>query len=483
MKDSKLAEILSTLTPKEFRELEKFAASPYFAVGRDLTLFLKCLKSFYPDFSHRHFTAEYIYSKLYPEKGDSGKVQQTIKTLSSDLIHLCKRLFKQLEFEEDFNRGNFYLSNQLRNRKLYRDFEKEYKLSYEQQKISDSGGIKDFIDRYFLNTVFRDYSLEKDDFINAFEFTLSSDENLVAVALMVSFMLEDEKNISEGYNLPLRYTIMGNLLDCLDSEKLLSEMKKNNDRFYPYVLIFFMIYKMNKYKNKREYFFELKNLLVESQSLFGQSENYVFWNMLNSYCGVNQLFDESLNIYRYILENNIYKKTGEDFHIILFRNIVSDFTHAGEFEWLDYFIEKYSKELHIKHRENMHNFSYGYLNFAKRNFEKALQYLSKVNYDLFVYKIDVRLLLLKIYYELSYFEQAYSLIDSTIHFLRNTTEFSEQSKSEYRNFVKSIKKFLNIKSLNETGSYSAAFLKEKISEAKTGSLDPWLREKIKELIE
>ena len=41
-------------------------------------------------------------------------------------------------------------------------------------------------------------------------------------------------------------------------------MKKNNDRFYPYILIFFMIYKMNKNKDNPEYFFELKSLLKNS---------------------------------------------------------------------------------------------------------------------------------------------------------------------------------------------------------------------------
>lgn len=73
----------------------------------------------------------------------------------------------------------------------------------------------------------------------------------------------------------------------------------------------------------------------------------------------------------------------------------------------------------------MYNFSYAHLHFTKENYQSALEYIGKVNYDLFIFKMDARVLLMKIYYELSYFEQIISLLDSTSHFLRNTKEFSE----------------------------------------------------------
>ena len=273
--------------------------------------------------------------------------------------------------------------------------------------------------------------MDKSDFVNAFESTLAADENIVSAAMMMCFMIEDMKNISTAYNLPLRYTLMNNVIENLHPEKLLFEMKKNNDRFYPYVLIFYMIYKMNKHKERREYYYELKELLIEHKDLFGQSENYMFWNMLLTYCNLNSISKiEHIFIYDHMLKNNIYKKsTKEDFHIVLFRNIIFVMTIAGKFEWLENFIEKYSGELHIDHRENMYSFSYAHVNFAKGNFEAALEYISTVSYDVFIFKMDVRVLLLKIYYELSYFEQAYSLIDSTLHFLKDTSEFSDFHKT------------------------------------------------------
>lgn len=135
-------------------------------------------------------------------------------------------------------------------------------------------------------------------------------------------MFEDEKNISAGYNLPIRYTIMNNVLDNINADKLIEEMKTKNDRYYPYVLIFYSIYKMHKYRDNIEHSHELKRLLKEHQHLFGQEENYVFWNIVLTFCSVNQLdHKEFLQVYDHILANNIYKKSDEeDFHVVLFRN-------------------------------------------------------------------------------------------------------------------------------------------------------------------
>ena len=207
--------------------------------------------------------------------------------------------------------------------------------------------------------------------------------------------------------------------------------------------------------------------------------------MLLSYCTANRLSrNEDIIIYDYMLGNNIYKKSAEeDFHIVLFRNIIFVMTIAGKFEWLENFIEKYSGELHIDHRENMYNFSYAHVNFAKGNFDAALEYISKVSYDVFIFKMDVRVLLLKIYYELSYFEQAYSLIDSTLHFLKNTSEFSDFHKITYRAFVQHLKEILKLKFPEKTDPHLISFLEKKIEGESTynAGQTEWLLLKIKDM--
>ncbi|MEO8664039.1 MAG: hypothetical protein ABI462_00970 [Ignavibacteria bacterium] len=406
MQDSKLVEILKTLTPEEFKDLEKFAASPYFTRGRDLTPYIRALKPFYPDFDDTNLNKDYLYSKLYPDKHRSEKNSSTIiKTLSSDLIKLLKDFFKQVEFKKDYNRGSYYLTTQLRSRKIYKEFEKEYENSLMLQEKSDGGSVSDLIDKYFLMKARRDCTLDRDDFQNSFEANLSMSEHTVVIALINSFKHEDEKNIAMAYTLNERNNMMDYLLNNLQSEKLLREMEAANDKFYPYLKIFYLIYKMNKNTEDKKYFFELKDLLKTHQSLFGQSELYVLWNIMLTYNGISStggntaLFNsEIFEIQKYMLENNIYKKSvSEDFHIVLFRNIVFRASKIGEYEWLEYFINKYSAELHADHRDNMKYYSLSHLFFAKKQFDKALENISKVRYAFFIYKIDIRILMLQLF--------------------------------------------------------------------------------------
>lgn len=483
MTDFKLISLLKTFSKAEFKDFEKFVSSPYFSRGRDLLPLLKALKPYYPEFSSKDFTVEKIYENIFPGKryGDA-KSDSLMKTLISELYKMCIDFLAYSSFKEDEKRKSFYVLDQIRRRKHYIEFEKEYEKIINQNNNINKGGFADFIEKYFLYSVFKNYSLDRDDFVNSFEYTLATDENIVAAALMMTFMIEDVKNTSNAYNIPMRYNLMNNLLENLNSENLLEEMKKNDDRFYPYVLIFFLIYKMNKFKDKREYYYELKRLLIENQHLFGQSENYVLWNIMQTYCSANKLNEEHIYLYDYILKNNIYKKSeSEDFHIILFRNIVLELAVLSRYEELEKFIERYYGELHKEHRESMYHYSYAHLHFGKGNYENALEYTSKINYDVFVFKIDARLLLFKIFFELSYFEQAYSLVDSTTHFLRSTNEFSELQKSFYLDIIKNFNELLKFKTSKQPDRDALSFFEKKVKEARHNSQIPWMLRKIEEM--
>jgi len=127
MKDSKLAAMLRTFSASEMKEFNTFLRSPYFSTGRDLTEFFNCLKLFYPGFDNPKLTSDYLYKKLYPGKDFDNKISTgVLYTLSADLYKLCKKFLIQTGINEDQQRRKFYLLNKLREKKLYKEFEKEY---------------------------------------------------------------------------------------------------------------------------------------------------------------------------------------------------------------------------------------------------------------------------------------------------------------------------------------------------------------------
>jgi len=484
MNDSKLVSLLKKLSPEEFRDFEKFTASPFFSKGRDLTPLYKVLKGFYPDFANDDLNNEFIFCKLFPDKNyDRVKSANMIKTLSSQLFLLCKDFLIQLDLREDDIRKQYYLLNQLRKKKLYNEYEKDLGNLNNEGKDVFKGTVRDFSEKYFLETIKRDYFLDRDEFEKCYEANLKSGEYTLLAGLINAFKHQDEKNIAAAYNLNVRDNLLDLILDNLDAEKLTESAKKNDHPMYPYIEIYYMIYRMNKFGNDEDYF-KLKKLLTERSHLFGQYENYILWNIMMTFCNVKGMpYQELFNIYNYVLENRIYKKSpDEDFHIVMFRNIVANFMRAGDIKWFENFISKYLPELHDDHRNDMRNYSGAVLNFMKGNYLKALEQIQQVRYELIFYKIDVRQLQLKIYYKLEYYEQLYSLTDSTLHFLSKNVELKTEHKTSLKNFVKYLKELVKFKTNPGQHKGEFVFLRKKILAEKYFGAKEWFIEEINILV-
>lgn len=448
MKDSKLINLLKRLTPEEFREFEKFTASPFFSKGRDLLPFIRILKTFYPEFESENLNGEFFFRKLYPGKNyDSVRSANLVKTLSSQLFLLCKDYLIQIELKSDEKRMSYYLLNQLRKKKMYSEFEKDFKSLQTGKSGSHKGSAVEFIEKYFAESLYRDYCLDRDDFENSFEANLKASEYSLLTGLINTFKHQDELNVAHGYNLKVRKNIMDFFLDSADIDKFYELVKKDNHPLFNFIEVYYLLYKMNKFPEDKEYYFKLKEILRKRSDLFCQSENYVLWNTMLSFCNIqNMHLDEHFFIYNHILENGIYKKSQEeDFHIVMFRNIVVVSSVLEKVGWLEKFIAKYSAEIHKDHRSDMVNYSLAVVNFLNGKFTEALVNIQKIKYELFLYKIDVRILQLKIFFKLEYYDQIYSVIDSTLHFLKTNTELRPEFKESIKNFIKYLKELIKLK--------------------------------------
>lgn len=482
MKDSKLLSLLNTFTEQEFRQFEKFIDSPYYNKGRDLLPFFKVLKSFYPHFENRDLNSKYIFQKLFPEKKYDGvRSENLIRTLSSHLFRVCKEYLVIIELESDKVKKKYLLLNQLRKKNLYKEFDREYsEVTEDNFELSGKGSVGYFTDNYLLSAVKRDCSLNRDDFEKSFEYTIRASENLITAALISAYKFEDEKNLAKAYNIELRKNIIQDFLDNLNSDNLILEIKKNESDYHTYLEVFHTIYLMNHFKDKTGYYYKLKELLKSYSSVFGQSENYVLWNVMLTYCGVNKLKpEESFQLYKYMLDNDVYKlSVKEDFHIVLFRNIVINSSSIGEFKWLEEFINNYSGELHENHRDNMRYYSMAYLCFARSEFEKALEHILSIKYNLFLFKLDLRILQLKTYFELGYYEEGLSLISSLLTYLSNTKEFAEYIKDSIRNFVKCMKELIRLRTGVQIKDDDIFILKKSAQSILHTNLSEWLSKKI-----
>ena len=489
MKDTKIIEFFKKLSKEELKEFEKFTASPYFSRGRDLLPMLKILKQFYPEFENEKLSDEFVFRKLFPEKkfGDE-KSYSLLKTYTSELYKLGKEFLTHLEFNNDNNRKNYYLLNQLRKKKLYKEFEKEYKNSIEIQEGAETGAPEDFLDKYFLNLAFVEFSVDNGRYKDAFNSIFLMADYLAFAALIRGFRLTEIKIVAKNLaGMKPGFIPSEFMIESLDEEKFIEGIKKHDTKYYPLIEISYIIHKMTKEPDKREFYFDLKKSFFEHLNLLGQSEKYMLFGILGSYCigkieenDRSEFRKELFGIYSSCIELGVYKwRKEDDFQMGLFRNIVVTASSDGETEWLENFIQKYSGELNVNYRENMINYSLANLYFAKGEFEKALDYLGRVKYDMSLFKTDLKNIYFRIYYELNYTEQCFSVLDSMKHYAATSKDLTEFFKKRINNFVRYATELLKNKS--NFNNKNIDMLYHKVENEKHIDSRSWLLSKIKNL--
>ncbi|MCB0729253.1 MAG: hypothetical protein KDD00_17450, partial [Ignavibacteriae bacterium] len=148
----------------------------------------------------------------------------------------------------------------------------------------------------------------------------------------------------------------------------------------------------------------------------------------------------------------------------------------GELDWAENFVNDHIKEMHSEYQENMKFYSMAIIHFEKGEFEKSLENITKVKYDFFLFKMDVKITMFKIYFELELYDQAYSIIDTLKHYISNSRDLSDIMKHRGSNFAKYGTKLLNEKTRDHDAD--PGLLIEMISSEKHLGSKSWFLKKL-----
>jgi hypothetical protein len=486
--NSKTIEILRTFDADEFKKFGKFLASPYFKHTRDLTPIYNVLKPFYPDFEDPELNRESIFKELYPGKafGDS-KSGSLLKTILSDLFKACREYLVYIGLEKDRKRREYYMLDQMRERKLYKEFDKEFANIDNTLDKTGTLDLKGLIDLYHANDLNIGYQIEMGNAAEVFESMLKGSDYIMLLAIIKAYRNTDIKQLTKAFNVPYLDNLSDNILANLNSEKLLADLKSNGHEFYPYIALYYNIHLMNKFPPELEYYFKAKNLFFEHIELFSHVEKYVLYSMLTSYCARKsgkehvELFSaEEFELNKLSLEQNIYRYSEkDDFQINNFRNMVLTALDVHEIDWLEKFIEKYWRELNPMYRKNMKEYSLAHLHFARGEYERSLDEIAKIKYNYLFFQLDMKYLTFKNYFEMNYLEEAGSVLNAISRYVSISKEISDHFKNRGAAFVKFARELLRRKSENNTDDIE--FFKKRLIEDEDVNSRQWLLEKVEEL--
>lgn len=114
------------------------------------------------------------------------------------------------------------------------------------------------------------------------------------------------------------------------------------------------------------------------------------------------------------------------------------------------------------------------------NYRIAIRYFNQVKSEDFYYMTRIKNHAIKIYYELNYFDSAFSLIDSYYHYLSRNPIIPEHLAERYHNFITFLQRLIKLKL--KPDFFCLEKLKSEINCNNKTAYKEWLLERINELL-
>lgn len=485
MKEIKLIGILKTFDKEELKSFRKFLYSPFIKSRRNIEALLINIIPFHPEFSSDKLDEKNVFKNLFPGEAFEEK---KLNNLVTDLTRAAKDFIIHQTIEEDETESLVFLLKGYYKRNLLKDNFSVLK-SAESRLVPGFSNTNDYFSKIRqLNFLKTSYYADENDFEN-----LMDCENKYFEASATQFIIDYTQFLSSrassfnthGRKIGNNFT--ESVLKCFDIDKLIKLTEKEKFPNSSLITLHYYWLKTNEHPEDTDHYFDLKKFFYKILPEKEREEKHFIFSHLINYCVSKvqkrnvSFLKEGLQVYKSMLENNAYSFSENEYmQVLSFRNIIYFCAMSGENEWIKTFIEKYNFALNPEYREDMINFAMANYYFNKKDFENALANISKrFLHEFFLFKTDVKNLMLQICYELGNIEQAYSLVDSYKHFLTNTKEISENHKHRYENFLKQYFELLKIKS--GQSKEKPAYVRSKIEKETLIVNKEWLTEKSKEL--
>jgi hypothetical protein len=219
-------------------------------------------------------------------------------------------------------------------------------------------------------------------------------------------------------------------------------------------------------EDNEAHFQNLKRLLAAHYTLLNPTEQNDRYKVAFNYCvrkinqGKTEYFAELFDFYKtnlpkgILLQNNILQFWD-------YKNIIAVGLRQEEYAWVEHFLYEYNEKLPAEYRENALNYNLAKLSFAQKNYKKVIELLQIVAYQDLVYTLDSRTTLIKTYYELGEYEAMDSAAESFRLFLLRNKTASTTVKKTYQNFIRFIKKIVQL--LDNQGTENSTTARKKLS--------------------
>ena len=476
MKDIKLIRLFRTFSKEEWKELEKFAASPYFNKGRNYMPLIKELKKYAPEFDSAKLTKENLYKKIF-----SGKPykETVINTILSGLYGLSEEFLIYLQLKNLPERPSM-LIRELTGRKLFK----------EAEKIIDSTGLTK-PEKYVSATSFQSAASIAKEILE--HYTLTDKRHLIPGMLDTMYrfyilnfinhtltnkniMFLNRKFVKKSDNF-----LIDEISNVIDFPKIIEIIENSHELEAIDLLAKYYNYAADS-TGDTKYYYKLKNL---REKYYNEVSLYLKTTLnisLVNIClkqiseGNIQFRKEFRDVYITILKNNHYFNNIKKpvFSNKLFKVIISNGIYFNEIPWAENFLKEYLDKLEPEYRENLYNFSMALIKFKQKKYDESLLFTGKIEQKQIIFKLDAKNITSKIYYETGSHENLLALLDTYKQMILNNAVKNEVIGKSHLMFIEFLKKIVL------AGNNEAEDIRNDIRKTKILNSREWLLEKISE---
>jgi hypothetical protein len=450
MQNSSITKILRNFSKDEIKEFGKFVRSPYFNTSEATAQLFEEVKKHYPGFDKKSYSRENLFRAVYNSRAYSDDL---LRKLISNLIILT---------EEFIFINSIRKEKALRSITLLDNFNQYGSSAPIENKLNDLEEIiqgkkiynDHFKDKAALNRIKYNYFVNNNRFKDASD-KLNEYGDHTLCHFMQSFadIYKLKMQIQSSYKQADKNTAFDIFYRHFDLEGFSSELNLLKNPGYNSLRESYLFIKLSEDIDDFESYNELKELLRKNiESYDAAYACRVITVLLNFglsriiHRKDNSSYKELFGLYKLSLENgNLLSFHNKFMNLVTYRNILYIAIEVKEFKWIREFIKDYLPEVKADNKDSLENISLGILSFEISDFGKALEYITKVKYDHEIFKIDVKNILMKTYYELGYFETALSMIDTTKHLLTSEINISDGVKKLHYTFIKYYTELLNIR--------------------------------------
>jgi len=427
MENSKLLDLLSSFSAREWRAFKMLVRSPFF--NRNEAVIRLCDWLAVRVSSIGDLDRKSAYQAVFPDKDYQDAL---LNHTMSALLKLGEAFIGIIEFQKDGFLSDFMTLKGLSERGLEKQYRYQFDRTCQEMEAVTKKGAQSYLHQYQLENL-EVYRLQQQggQGFNAYvQRTADSLDNFYLAEKLrcTCYMLTSDRLLSVPYTIRL-------------AEEINDFLRRNkSESLSPIVKAYHLVYLLLSKPAAHDEFEQLKAALPDLESKLSRGDIEEIYQHAINYCNLqiiqsdSRYVTEALNLYVWGLEVGILLQNGKlsPWH---FKNIIKLALRLAKYDWTEQFIRERTPLLPSEFQEDAFHFNLAELYYYTKQNAKALEHLNKVEFTDVSYHLGAKIMLAKIYFEMDALDALDSLLHAFGIYLRRNRIISEDIRKTYLNFV------------------------------------------------